>query len=263
MIAPPIDFLDSVRENHALVLKREEALHLIRDAYDYLTQWSNAGALFMHELQYRAGELMEQEKYTDASSFVAVADQISDLLAELDSFQRMALFRSLHTDIKPTKTSALELMRKLSVKVRGRGIARSKAIYEPIDQVKNMYAKSLTMNKMMNVNDARFVGVQTANCHAARFVSADGGEHSHELGALCTRNRERVRNPTGHFDLGHCDAEAEAPRGCAGTQKGATWRVENPQNLDFSGSPANHGLARAFRRASGGNVIGGVPPVFR
>jgi hypothetical protein len=148
---PVIDFLDSVRENHALDVIRDGAIQLIREAYAYFTQRSAATAAFMRELQSRALELVECEDYEDASAFVMVADEISDLLAELDSLQRMVVFRSLHTDLKPAKTSALELMRKLSDKARGIGIARTKAIYEQIEQVKNMYAKSVTMNKMMNV----------------------------------------------------------------------------------------------------------------
>jgi hypothetical protein len=146
---PDVAFIDDVRRSAAVADMRADAVSLIHEAYAHFAARTLGAAQFLLELQTRHAELGASEDYADA--FVAVADEIADLLAEVDGLQRIVACGTLHADMKPAKTAALALMRETIERVREIGIARSLALYEQIAQVRAMYVKSIGMNRMMNI----------------------------------------------------------------------------------------------------------------
>jgi hypothetical protein len=132
---------------------REEAIKTIHDAYAHFASKSENGALFMKDLQARLVELNQMHDFPDSTHFVAVADEIADLLNGINGLQRIMNFGSLLTDLKPAKTSALEAMRETIDQVRNIGIGRSKELFWQITQAKNNYIKAISMNRMMNMSE--------------------------------------------------------------------------------------------------------------
>jgi hypothetical protein len=150
---PDILFTDNVCFCPEINRMREEALQMIHDAYAHFASKSQNGASFMKDLQERLVELNQIHDFPDCTHFVAVADEIADLLNGINALQRVMNFGSLLTDLKLAKTSALEEMRGTIDQVRCIGISRSKALLWQITQAKNNYIKAISMNRMMNISE--------------------------------------------------------------------------------------------------------------
>jgi hypothetical protein len=150
---PEIAFTEQVCLCPEIDRMRENAIKVIYDAYAHFASKSQNGALFMQNLQERLVELNQIHSFPDSTHFVAVADEIADLLNGINTLQRIMNFGSLLTDLKPAKTSALEEMRGTIDQVRNIGISRSKELFWQITQAKNNYIKAISMNRMMNISE--------------------------------------------------------------------------------------------------------------
>jgi hypothetical protein len=150
---PDIIFIEDMCLCPEIDLMREEAIKTIRDAYAHFASKSENGALFVKNLQDRVVELNHIHEFPDSTHFVAVADEIADLLNGINALQRVMNFGSLLTDLKPAKTSALEGIRETMDQIGNIGLARSKELFWQITQVKDTYVKAISMNRMMNVNE--------------------------------------------------------------------------------------------------------------
>jgi hypothetical protein len=144
-------FTEAVCEDAELEKMRASAIEIIGKAYEHFAVKAEPGAEFLKNAQERLVELNTIEGFEDAYQFVSVADEISDLLSEIESIQRIVNYAALHTDVKPGKTSALFHIKTTIEKVKGIGIAMSKHLYEEITQAKNVYIKFKSVSSMAAV----------------------------------------------------------------------------------------------------------------
>jgi hypothetical protein len=150
---PEVVFTPEVCEDAELDQMHGATVKLIEQAYDYFAQKSRTGADFLKQLQERLVELNSIDGFEDPNQFVAVADEISDLRAEVESIQRVVNFATLHTDMKPGKTSALNKIKETIEKLKRIGIDMSKQLFDEISQTKNIYIKYASAKKMGTAPD--------------------------------------------------------------------------------------------------------------
>lgn len=150
---PPIGFTESVAYSKEVEDMREQAVRLIYDAYDHFGKKAKSSSMFFKKIQARLAEFDQIKTFTDSQQFVSIANEIAELLKEIDNLQRIVNFGSMFSDMKPGKTTALEHMRTTVDNIRKMGITRSKELFEEIETSKNAYTKSMSLTKMMNQDE--------------------------------------------------------------------------------------------------------------